>query len=554
MGRIDLQLGNNIDLLRALPDESIDSIVTDPPAGIAFMQKDWDDPEAYDSFPLRGRLGTEKETDVVHKYGNDVEFDTGPKARAAFVSFMSQVMKECYRVLKPGGHALIWALPRTSHWTMWAVEDVGFEIRDSIHHLFGSGFPKNYNIAKGIEGLLTNGSASWNDFHKLNGVTLDTNSRMSNGMVRTNHEQGSRPATYESHGITTLTPTTEEAAKWEGFGTALKPAHENWILARKPISEPTIAANVLKWGTGAINIAGARIGTNVESWPTSRSYSRHDTGSPNKGTQETGDAPQGRWPANLLLTHDPNCVHLGDRKIKSQSGPASGPTFGKIGTSGVYSPATPPADLQPAYHADAEGMETIGDWDCAPGCPVAEIDTQGNNVSRFFQVFAYDELDFVPFAYIPKPSRAEKNRGLAHLPLQKVSDGRTSEIDNPYQRAETERHNTHPTVKSIALMRWLCRLITPPGGVVLDPFLGSGTTALACIFEGFSIVGMDREEEYIEISRARVAHAQGLAFSPEMKIVKVIEVEEGDVVIERSVKLVEVQQATMELIELGRTG
>ena len=233
---VDLRLGDSRDVLKTLADNSVDSVVCDPPYMIGFMGKAFD-----------------------HVKGNI----------AADPTFWAEVL----RVLKPGDHLAAFGAPKTYHRMACAIEDSGFEIRESLHYMFGSGFPKSYNIAKGVEALLTNGSASWNDFHKLNGVRGDESSRGANGMVKTNESQGNRPSAYASHGTLTLEPTTEEAMKYVGFGSALKPAHEPIVIARKPLSEKNLAANVLLWGTGGINVDAGRVGTSADAPQTQGNYS-----------------------------------------------------------------------------------------------------------------------------------------------------------------------------------------------------------------------------------------------------------------------------------------
>ena len=202
-----LILGDCIEKMREMAENSIDAIVTDPPAGISFMNKKWD---THDNF----------------------------------IPWLTEVMRECLRVLKPGAHALVWAIPRTSHWTATAVENAGFEIRDVVTHLFGSGFPKSLDISKAIDKAA---GARGHDGTRFNAAG---DGEKSNGgsKFRSDHPEYVKPEA-----------ATPDAKKWQGFGTALKPAAEFWILARKPLSEKTVAANVLKHGTGGLNIDGCRV-------------------------------------------------------------------------------------------------------------------------------------------------------------------------------------------------------------------------------------------------------------------------------------------------------
>jgi site-specific DNA-methyltransferase (adenine-specific) len=347
--------------MKQLPDNSVDSIVTDPPYGISFMAKKWD----YDV----------------------------PKV---------EVWKEAMRVLKHGGHALIACGTRTQHRMVVNIEDAGFEIRDVVSWIYGSGFPKSLNISKAIDAtILTGGSHSRNLKAVLTSRDLVAercgNSR-NNGIL--GEDIAGRPA------ITA--PATEAAKQWDGWGTALKPACEFFTLARKPLSEKTVAANVLKWGTGGINIDGCRVGTEtIKTCAKGKDQSvtsnkngdeRDDKGRGWNGCPES--THQGRFPANL--------IHDGSQQV---------------------------LELFP--------------------------ETNKDSAARFF--------------YCPKASKKDRDEG-----------------------------NNHPTVKPTALMQYLCRLITPKGGVVLDPYMGSGSTGKAAVKEGFSFVGCELDEEYYKIAQARI--------------------------------------------------
>jgi site-specific DNA-methyltransferase (adenine-specific) len=374
----------------ALDADSVDAIVCDPPAGIGFMGKAWDG-------------------------------DKG--GRDAWIAWLTKTLAPAFRALKPGGHALVWALPRTSHWTALALEAVGFEIRDRVSHLFGTGFPKSLNVSKAIDAALGK----------------------------------------------------EEAAAWEGWGTALKPACEDWWLVRKPLAA-TVARNVLQYGTGGLNIDATRIGDAATGAPAGRK--RHGGG---EGTALTWDlpdvrpeSPEGRWPAHVVL--DEEAAAMLDQQSGTLKARRSNRGDG-IGT---------------GYHGSDASWDTVRGYD----------DTGG--ASRFF--------------YVAKGSRSEKDAGLAHLSPRTAGEATDREdgsagLNNP--RAGAGRtggaRNFHPTVKSIALMRWLVRLITPPGGIVLDPFTGSGSTGVAALAEGFSFIGCEITDEYIPIAEGRLLHALGLA-------------------------------------------
>jgi hypothetical protein len=349
--KMNLLLGDCLDVLRTLPDNSVDAVVTDPPYGLSFMGKKWD----YDVPAV-------------------------------------EVWAECLRVLKPGGHLLAFAGTRTQHRMAVRIEDAGFEIRDMIAWVYGSGFPKSLDVSKAID--------------KAAGAEREVvgdgayAARRPRPTADTNIE-GAEYGFGAGHVVTA--PATEAARQWQGWGTALKPALEPITVARKPLGM-TVAACVLAHGTGGINVDGCRVGTEA----------RYNAAAGNKAggnslNMSAAGMPQdadgrnvaGRWPANLI--HD----------------------------------GSEPADL-------------LGE------------------AARFF--------------YCAKASKRDRDSG-----------GVAS---------------THPTVKPTDLMRYLCRLVTQPGGVVLDPFMGSGSTGKAARLEGFQFIGIEREAEYMEIARARILAAE----------------------------------------------
>ena len=394
--------GNCLELLAEMPDNSVDSIVTDPPYELGFMGKSWDN---------------------------------------SGIAYNVELWSQALRVLKPGGHLLAFGGSRTYHRLASAVEDAGFEIRDQIMYLYGSGFPKSLNIAKSIENKITTGSAAKNGFHKLEGKRTG-DGRI--GMYDTVEEQGFRKVNPDQLGGFTLDATTPEAQQWQGWGTALKPAHEPIVVARKPLIG-TVANNVLTYGTGGLNIDGSRVGTTVETWPASRSFASGISSGFTEGlekgeTQATGEAPAGRWPANV--------IHDGSEEVLE----------GFPITAGG---AAPKKSNTPS------GKFYEGGW--KPLQNEERTQFAGGSAARFF--------------YCAKASKSERNAGL-------------------------ENQNFHPTVKPIALMRYLVKLVTPPNGTVLDPFLGSGTTAVAAILEGFNWMGCEMTEDYWPIIEARVAWAE----------------------------------------------
>ena len=419
--------GNCLDTLKTLPDCSVDSIVTDPPYELGFMGKSWDN---------------------------------------SGIAYSTELWAECLRVLKPGGHLLAFSGSRTYHRMVVAIEDSGFEIRDQIMWLYGSGFPKSLNVAKSIESKITTGSAAKNGFHKLEGERTG-DGRI--GMYDTVEEQGFRKVNPDQLGGFTLDATTPEAQQWQGWGTALKPAHEPIVVARKPLIG-TVANNVLTYGTGALNIDKSRVGTTVETWPATRTYSSKEMSRPGSTladdaeTQSTGEAPAGRWPANV--------IHDGSDEVLAGFPTAKGGTWNT--TAG-------------ARHFNNDGEPTL--------YQTSKTDNSSGSAARFF--------------YCAKASKSERNAGLEGLEEKAVGalNMRTDAHSVKNGMDTKPAQNFHPTVKPLALMRYLVKLVTPPNGTVLDPFLGSGSTAVAAILEGFEWIGCERTEDYFSIIEARVEWA-----------------------------------------------
>lgn len=392
--RFTVHVGDNLPILKTLPDNLVDAIVTDPPAGIGFMQRDWDS-------------------------------DKG--GRDKWIDWMAEVAAECLRVIKPGGHALVWALPRTSHWTATAWENAGWEPRDRICHVFSTGFPKSANISKMID--------------KAAGAEQECTRP---GVIKRDGYGGNWDTGSSQHRPRFDIPATDAAKQWDGWGTALKPAVEDYWLFRKPLAKRTVAANVLEWGTGGVNVDGCRVGAE-KGRPLVVSDRRDGNRVYRDGLQGSRSVPggtdAGRFPANLIHDGSDEVVEL-----FPQSTSGANPT--RRGGMG--------------YHG-AEGQESCD----------APRGAESGSAARFF--------------YCAKASRSEREAGL-----------------------EGDKC-THPTVKPIALMRYLCRLITPPGGVVLDPFTGSGTTGCAAMLEGFRFIGLEREEQYVEIALKRIEYWRQVA-------------------------------------------
>ena len=421
--------GNCLDTLKTLPDCSVDSIVTDPPYELGFMGKSWDN---------------------------------------SGIAYSTELWAECLRVLKPGGHLLAFSGSRTYHRMVVAIEDSGFEIRDQIMWLYGSGFPKSLDVSKAIEGTLTTGSSNKKDFKNLAGEQVE---RGNWGIAKAQQTHGQRETNYdETAGETRLgklAPTTPEAQQWEGWGTALKPAHEPIVVARKPLIG-TVANNVLTYGTGALNIDGSRVGTNRP--PTSAQpftalramEGRTDLQKPTP--DERTDV--GRWPANV--------IHDGSEEVLAGFPDTGKSTGGRIGKKSMGDVTNVPAGQ---YEAGDPGYGDSG------------------SAARFF--------------YCAKASKSERNAGLEGLEEKAVGalNMRTDAHSVKNGMDTKPAQNFHPTVKPLALMRYLVKLVTPPNGTVLDPFLGSGSTAVAAILEGFEWIGCEMTEDYFSIIEARVEWA-----------------------------------------------
>jgi len=445
--RFAVHVGDNLPILKTLPDNSVDAIVTDPPAGISMMGKDWDS-------------------------------DKG--GRDKWIEWMSEVAAECLRVIKPGGHALVWALPRTSHWTATAWENAGWEPRDRICHIFSTGFPKSANISKQIDRMA--GAE-----REVVGSKLGRPGMAKDG---SNQRQWAADALLGEKRLlsTDITaPATDAAKQWDGYGTALKPAVEDYWLFRKPIEKGlNIAQNVLKWGTGGLNIDGCRIGTaddmNPRDFDDSHRSAPKFSGKFNNGQtgqyrNRSGTVPNGRWPAHL--------IHDGSEEVEAVF-PVTGPSKAVKGARAGKS-----AGRLGAFSGQA--AVTMGH------------DDQGGSASRFF--------------YCAKPGKRERDAGLEELPeqLHQSGMGGAMPIDddgNERDHFTAKSRNVHPTVKALKLMTYLCRLITPPDGLILDPFTGSGSTGCAAMLEGFRFIGMEQSPEYAEIARKRIEYWHSKAQEP----------------------------------------
>ena len=448
--------GDCIEQMRTLEADSVDAIVTDPPYGLEFMGKDWDG------------------------FGTPLGFQT----------WTEQWAREALRVLKPGGHLLAFGGTRMYHRLAAGIEDAGFEIRDTLMWLYGSGFPKSLDVSKAID------KAAGAEREVIIGAGRSNIGTGKHGTGSSIYSQvlvdGTNKQTVRSN---VSVPATEAAKKWQGWGTALKPAVEPIVLARKPLIG-TVAENVLTHGTGALNIDASRIGTDGENFDNlqGRPITKLSTRRANEDDEEykarvlSSPGQQaaleklknlGRWPANILL--DEAAAALLDEQSGVQK---DGVAIKRRGS-----------NFETNVHGGGIGK-------MPPGTPDFGYGGLGG-ASRFF--------------YVAKASRAERNKGLEGFEdkpssyetrIKSVTANNWGDDGQKVYERKTTQRNIHPTVKPVQLMRYLIRLVTPKGGTVLDPFLGSGTTAVAAIEEGVAWIGCEREPEYLEIIEARVEAAQ----------------------------------------------
>lgn len=474
-GDVTVHLGKCEEVLPGLPDGSADSIVTDPPAAIGFMGRDWD-----------ANLG----------------------GRAAWVAWLAGCLAEAGRVLKPGGHALVWSLPRTSHWTAWALEDAGFEIRDCIVHIFGQGFPKSLDVGKAIdraagaqrEALPGRAPVAGLFAHSGSGTPQDNQA----------YADGWQPTA----------PATEDAARWDGWGTALKPGQEMWWLARKPFAG-TVAGNVLAHGTGALHVDACKVGTakEVPAPPPAggRKVYSGDWGVAREGTAGF-DPDTGRWPPNLVLSHSPDCQPAGTVRVKGiTGGSTSGPNaLGQ--SSGWNRHDNRPTEIR--RPADADGMETVESTaGCVPGCPVAELDRQSGTRPGFASQRDLTSSTGTGAVYGDN-MKAIAAGGFREGYNDQGGASRFYPVFRyqakapPSERPRLDDGQAHECVKPLGLIRWLARLVTPPGGTILDLFAGTGPVGEAAVIEGFRAVLIDQDPKSARLMAKRFARpVQPLLFT-----------------------------------------
>lgn len=508
-----LYQGNMLDMLEVIKPNTIDSIVTDPPYELNFMNKGWDN----------SGIALKKET-----------------------------WQKCYEVLKPGGYLLAFGGTRTYHRIACAIEDAGFEIRDCIMWLYGSGFPKSMDISKQIDKrngrnleiykeigsyikenrLKCNISLSelnkefgyvagcnWWESQNNNNVRLpnlqdylklkkilnlddrydaiiereEAKGEIIGKRIRGNagfsNDQVPRPwkeKIGEYYDITA--PATNLAKKWEGWGTCLKPAYEPIIVARKPF-KGSLVDNVIENGVGGLNIDDCRVPFNGDKWKTQKSGKTIRAFQSKETTTANGicEANQnGRFPANVILTYDETdfdevCGSM--PYTKSNGGKTSMPDLRDVGKKSKESIGIDKLSFGQVENAKRKESDYIAPSD-------------SGSAARYF--------------YCAKASKKDRDEGLDEFEKYTTTDGRNKPIDNPFLRGETERKNTHPTVKPTELMQYLVRLVTPKGGTILDPFMGSGSTGKSVMYENkernadYKFIGIELTEEYLPIAEARI--------------------------------------------------
>jgi len=431
--------------MESMENDSVDAIVTDPPYGLS------------------------KQPDIVEVLthwlnGDDYDHSGGGFMGKEWDSFVPgpKVWKECLRVLKPGGYLLAFSGTRTQDLMGISLRLGRFEIRDTLAYVFGSGFPKSLDIGKAID--------------KAKGVEREILREKSYKLLPSaiGWPGAANPSKPRSESSEITAPSTPQAKQWDGWGTNLKPAMEPIILCRKSISEKTIAANVLKWGVGAINIDGCRIETEE------RVQSSSSGGVPfGEGNYQKGDGrkyqSKGRFPANL--------IHDGSDEVLE--------LFPETG--------------------ESRGIRGRGSRIYANGKGYA------NTLKEVGQVIGFnDSGSAARFFYTAKASKSERNAGLENLP-SKFAPTMGNGIGNKEHdlKTATPKQNFHPTIKPLSLMCYLCRLITPPNGIILDPYAGSGSTLIAARDENFKAIGIELEEEYCQIAVGRMHQLQPSLFNTE---------------------------------------
>lgn len=410
--------GNMLDMLEVIHPNTIDSIITDPPYELNFMSKGWDN---------------------------------------AGVSFNKETWEKCYEVLKPGGYLLAFGGTRTYHRIACAIEDAGFEIRDCIMWLYGSGFPKSMNIGKEYDKRMGN-ERDVIGTTKIGKTSLGDSS----GWDTSENMKKIKESGYVN--------VTKGTSYWEGWGTCLKPAYEPIIIARKPF-KGSLVDNIIENSVGGLNIDECRVGNEERTYkgmsinkPEGAGCFRDDNWTP-KDIEVT---VSGRFPANVILTYDETdfdevCDGFPNTKGDSRK---SKPTYNK------------------GFWGNTESVESNS------------LYSDSGSAARYF--------------YCAKASKKDRDEGLDNFESKTTDDGRKTPIDNAFLRGETQRKNTHPTVKPTELMQYLIRLVSPKGATILDPFMGSGSTGKAVMYENkernanYKFIGIELTEEYLPIAEARI--------------------------------------------------
>lgn len=480
--------GDCIEEMQKLPENSIDAIITDPPYGLEFMGKDWD--KFKEGKNIAGG-NTGKDTPYARSKPTPAFFQHNLKDRNTLQSFCQLWAIECLRVLKPGGYLLSFGGTRTYHRLVCGIEDAGFEIRDTIMWIYGSGFPKSANISllfdkrecmKQLKEKLKRKPTKeefkkeWKNFRKVIGKKI---CGYQVSISKSRKEQGYRPnLTNATEEVNITQPVTEEAKQWEGWGTALKPACEPIVVARKPLSEKNVALNVLKWGTGGINIDECRIECDrvLDKSQDRTMIQRADGkeqgwGMKPQGKTQVLNLEQGRFPANIILDEEAG------KMLNEQSGESKSSKVGFDNVGWKHSGNTKEEMTKLRYQQEFKDK---------------------GGASRFF--------------YCAKASKSERNFGCDKLEEKEEVYPGANTFDEEGNRLRKDgsiipplkSRNNHPTVKPIKLMEYLIKLVSREGAVILDPFIGSGTTAIACLKLNRQFIGIEKEEEYIKIAEARI--------------------------------------------------
>lgn len=462
-----LHFGDCREVLAGFPADSIDTCITDPPYNLHFMNRKWD--------------------------------STG-------VAFQSETWEAVYRVLKPGAMLLAFGGTRTYHRLTCAVEDAGFEIRDCLMWLYGSGFPKSHDISKAIDkaarGCPHGGPDPQSPGHgKYKGGCSEENPA--------GQGFGAGPGQFMRESVKQKGPDIGDpvAKQWDGWGTALKPAWEPIILAMKP-RDGTFVQNALEHGVAGLWIDGGRIvarpwtkinGRSGAGFKTDKFMGTVGRGEP---TQQWSirESASGRWPSNVILSHHPECVQVGMKRVKNLHGPHSSSRrkakgqFGLGGDGGAN-----------VVHCDSDGLETVEDWDCHPDCPIGmfpKTNSGGGCGSRLHGVLKFGGSNARP----SHDRTREYSKGIGANSGSAARFFYTAKVSEKERTCGGKVPNKHPTVKPLKLMEYLCKLTkTPDGGIVLDPFAGSGTTALACLNTGRHYVLIENDKANYDTAAKRIS-------------------------------------------------